>query len=158
MNKSAGESAVAPIIGVILMVSITVIVATVVSAFALTLAESEQNQPVHAAVQMEVNQPDKEIHIHVTSMGNAEFILIRGPLAQQLEQSDSNPFLNETGQQMTLTETHLQERGSVAAVAVKGNFVRKDDWPQGADDAVPTAAIIPVEEQTQVRVVDYDFR
>lgn len=156
--KTEDEEAVSPIIGVILMVAITVIIATVVSAFALTLGQDNQNKPISAAVEMDVDQQNQEINIHVTSMGNAEFIIIRGPLNATLEQHPSQPYLNHTGQSITLTPTHLQDHGSVAAVAVRGNFVRRDPWPPNHPEAVPTAAIIPVEEQTQVNVVDYDFR
>ncbi len=167
MERLAGDDAVAPVIAIVLMVAITVIIAAVIGAFSLTLAESEQKEPVHAAVQMDVVTTENKIDVHVTSMGNAEFILIRGPLADDLQDSPYRPYLTQTGESMTLVydeedvdRGQLKERGSAAAVAVQGNFHDEGVYPDHPDarSNVPIAAIIPVEQQTQVRVVDYDFR
>ncbi len=156
--KTENEEAVSPIIGVVLMVAITVIIATVVSAFALTLAQDNEEQPINAAVDIEVDNIEKEITVRVTSMGNAEYVVVRGPLNSSLENSSYEPYLNQTGQQMTLTNEHLRDHGSVAAVGVQGNFFDRGTFPNGSKNAVPVAAIIPVTSQTQVNQKDYDFR
>lgn len=161
MKRRAGEDdeSVSPIIGVILMVAITVIVATVVASFSMTLASDKQDEPINAAVTMEVDQINKEINVMVTSMGNAEYIVIRGPLNESLRQSTFQPYLNRTGQQMTLTrEHHLESHGHVAAIAVQGNYIDQTLYPNNTSTGVPTATIIPVTSQTQVARVDYDFR
>lgn len=163
MERRAGESkleddeAVSPVIGVVLMVAITVIIATVVSAFALTLSEQNKENSINAAVQIDVDNREKTVTMQVTSMGNAEYIVVRGPLNTSLEQSDFEPYLNHTGQTMTLTDEHLRDKGAVAAVAVRGNFVDQGKFPNDSKTGVPVAAIIPVKSQTQVNQKQYDF-
>lgn len=156
MEFNAGDDAVAPVIAIVLMVAITVIVATIVSTFALTLAESERQQPVTGAVSMEVDSTNEEVNIHVTSMGNAEFIVLRG-VHDSFQ--DHEPHLNESGASLTLeynstdpSEGHLYERGTISAVGVQGTVAEYE-----THNDVQTVAIVPVESQTTLNQVDYDF-
>lgn len=148
-QRPAGEQAVAPIIAIVLMVAITVIIATMVSAFALTLADQSGEEHVSAAVSMEVNTIENEIDVAVTSMGNAEFVVLRGDTDGF---GTYEPYLNETGQQTTLNETHLQESGHLSAVAIKGTFVHEEYHGH-----VQSGHITPVTHETQVRRVEFDF-
>lgn len=159
MERRAGETkvedgeAVSPVIGVVLMVAITVIVATVVSAFALTLAEDRTEKHIQAAVTIDVDESNEEITFHVTSMGNAEYIVVRGPLHQNLTGSTFEPFLNKTGQQITLNKSkHLRDKGHVSAVAIRGDMQYVKHYY-----GVPTAMVVPIKAQTQVNRKDYDF-
>lgn len=135
------------------MVAVTVIIATVVSAFALTLADNQDDEPINAAVAMEVDETNEEITVRVVSMGNAEYIVLRGPLSSPLMASQHEPFLNETGQKVTLNDSHLRNYGHVAAVGIRGNYHSASEYK-----GVPTVVVIPVKAQSQVNRVDYDFR
>lgn len=71
------ERAVSPVIGVILMVAITVILAAVIAAFVLDLGGSVQ-QEAQAGVTIDVDEGEDEIQIQVTSLGNADHVIVSG--------------------------------------------------------------------------------
>ena len=77
-NKLIGdedERAVSPVIGVILMVAITVILAAVIAAFVLDLGQSQSAQ-VNAGVNYDGN--DTHVTVQVTDMGNADYVNVTG--------------------------------------------------------------------------------
>ena len=65
------ERAVSPVIGVILMVAITVILAAVIAAFVLDLGQSQSAQ-VNAGVN--VDNESSQVTIQLTDSGNAEYV------------------------------------------------------------------------------------
>ncbi|MCU4743373.1 type IV pilin N-terminal domain-containing protein [Natronoglomus mannanivorans] len=67
------ERAVSPVIGVILMVAITVILAAVIAAFVLDLGQS-QSASVNAGVTID-NDSDR-VTIQLTDMGNADHVFV----------------------------------------------------------------------------------
>ncbi len=67
------ERAVSPVIGVILMVAITVILAAVIAAFVLDLGGSV-GQEAQAGVSMEVDSAANEVQVEVTSLGNSDHV------------------------------------------------------------------------------------
>lgn len=67
---SEEERAVSPVIGVILMVAITVILAAVIAAFVLDLGGSV-GEEAQAGVSLEVDETEHNVVASVTSMGNA---------------------------------------------------------------------------------------
>jgi len=79
-NKLIGseeERAVSPVIGVILMVAITVILAAVIAAFVLDLGDSV-GQEAQAGVTIDVDESgDGNITMEVTSLGNADEVDFR---------------------------------------------------------------------------------
>ncbi|WP_117365927.1 type IV pilin [Natrarchaeobaculum sulfurireducens] len=120
---SEGERAVSPVIGVILMVAITVILAAVIAAFVLDLGGSV-GQEAQAGVSMEFDESQKNLSIQVTSMGNADYVTFGGA-ASDLNVSDSGPTLDEetmtVGDSITVsntTENNDGVSGTVTAIAV----------------------------------------
>ncbi len=69
---SDDERAVSPVIGVILMVAITVILAAVIAAFVLDMGQQTGNQPITAVVDSEVDPADSEITVTLQDGGNAD--------------------------------------------------------------------------------------
>lgn len=68
------ERAVSPIIGVILLVAITVILASVIAVFVVELGGS-QNEPVQAG--LNVDNASGVVTVQVADMGNAEEVVVR---------------------------------------------------------------------------------
>jgi len=69
------ERAVSPVIGVILMVAITVILAAVIAAFVLDIGDT--GEPVQANIDISEND-DNGINYTVTNADNVDEILLRG--------------------------------------------------------------------------------
>ncbi|WP_137289043.1 type IV pilin [Natronorubrum halophilum] len=86
-NKLIGseeERAVSPVIGVILMVAITVILAAVIAAFVLDMGDSMGSGPVNAVVSTDVDNSgsgatDGEVRITIDDAGDADTFEVRGP-------------------------------------------------------------------------------
>ncbi|WP_254807389.1 type IV pilin N-terminal domain-containing protein [Natronosalvus amylolyticus] len=94
---------VSPVIGVILMVAITVILAAVIAAFVLDLGQG-QSSSVNAAVSID-KQSDGNVTISLTDKGNAEEVIIRtsdGNPAQTNTSSPADAILTTTGQSVNL--------------------------------------------------------
>lgn len=120
---SKDERAVSPVIGVILMVAITVILAAVIAAFVLDLGGSV-GQEAQAGVSMEFDQSQKNLSIQVTSMGNADYVTFGGA-ASELDLDGSSDKLSDhtmtVGDSITVSNTtggNSNTAGTVTAIAV----------------------------------------
>ncbi|WP_121822943.1 type IV pilin [Halostella salina] len=69
------ERAVSPVIGVILMVAITVILAAVIGAFVLDLGQGQEGN-VNAGVSFDADTGNDEVTVTVNDMGNADTITV----------------------------------------------------------------------------------
>lgn len=122
MVGNENERAVSPVIGVILMVAITVILAAVIAAFVLDLGGSV-GQEAQAGVSMEFDEEQKNLSIQVTSLGNADHVTFGG-VADELDIDGNNNYLNDTtmtvGDSITVSnETSNDDvSGTVTAIAV----------------------------------------
>ncbi|NGM71425.1 type IV pilin [Natronolimnobius sp. AArcel1] len=94
-NKLVGsedERAVSPVIGVILMVAITVILAAVIAAFVLDLGQQTGSAPVNAVVGTDVTEdPDGDygyIEFTLEEDGNAAEFVVRGDDGSDFHDSD----------------------------------------------------------------------
>jgi len=129
------ERAVSPVIGVILMVAITVILAAVIAAFVLDLGGSVSEE-AQAGVNLDVDESgDGSVSVEVTSLGNSDYVELGGDVDTDELPSDNQYGVGDT---VTLTEDNdkLDESsGTVTAIAVID-----------ADDT-----------STQVGSADYDF-
>ncbi|MFC4437732.1 MULTISPECIES: type IV pilin [Natrialbaceae] len=91
------ERAVSPVIGVILMVAITVILAAVIAAFVLDMGDSiEGEAQAGATIEVENNSNTQQVQVSVTSMGNAEEIELGGDYT-------GSATLTESGDVVTFT-------------------------------------------------------
>ncbi|WP_084777785.1 type IV pilin [Natrialba sp. SSL1] len=141
------ERAVSPVIGVILMVAITVILAAVIAAFVLDLGGSV-GQEAQAGVTIDVDESDQHIQVEVTSLGNADHVDIQGLESGEINSSESE----------------------LTGLSV-GDTVRIGDEDDGADVHLEAAetdnaidgtvtAVAELEEdatRTQVGSEDFDF-
>ncbi|QRV14716.1 type IV pilin [Haloterrigena salifodinae] len=118
------ERAVSPVIGVILMVAITVILAAVIAAFVLDMGDSMGSGPTNAAVSSDVSNSDETVTLTVDEIGDAEKFEIRGEGADAVGNlSDSD--LESTGDSVTLDITNGSKSGynesSANIVAISGD-------------------------------------
>ncbi|WP_254807388.1 type IV pilin [Natronosalvus amylolyticus] len=86
-EDESSSRAVSPVIGVILMVAITVILAAVIAAFVLDLGQSSSAN-VNAAVT--IDNDSSEVTFTLTDKGNAEYVEIRNPSDGSLAEDDDS--------------------------------------------------------------------
>ncbi|WP_255192149.1 type IV pilin [Natronobeatus ordinarius] len=112
------ERAVSPVIGVILMVAITVILAAVIAAFVLDLGGGVDSE-AQAGVEITQSQTDNTTTISATSMGNTEYIVFRGDVGN-VSGTSYNPDdhrLERVGDSITLEYT-APDNGTITVVGV----------------------------------------
>jgi len=109
--------AVSPVIGVILMVAITVILAATIAAFVMDMGQS-QEEPVSAAVDVEVQNSNNQTAITITDAGNAESFEIRGAAVKN---GPRDVGVSSTGQSVTLDKSYFTKDGEVSVVGIKGD-------------------------------------
>ena len=73
--KQNTDDAVSPVIGVILMVAVTVILAAVIGTFILGLGDNVQENP-QAAVSFTENTNDDEVEVLIISTGNVDTLTL----------------------------------------------------------------------------------
>ncbi|MFC4541071.1 type IV pilin [Halosolutus amylolyticus] len=131
------ERAVSPVIGVILMVAITVILAAVIAAFVLDLGDSvNQEAQAGASMTWDTSPSDGELSIELTSEGNADNFYVRGDL------EDESPVSGEEGE--------LDGAGDTMSLDCGGNGL------SGSGTVTVVAEISDTETQTTVTSEDYD--
>ncbi|MFC4248560.1 type IV pilin N-terminal domain-containing protein [Natribaculum luteum] len=134
------------------MVAITVILAAVIAAFVLDLGQGQQDN-ARAGVQVDVSDSAKEVQISVTSLDNAEEVLIRGDVGEwdvpagggSGSFADAEPSLSTTGASTTLEweSTGSRTDGEVYLSSNSG-----------------TLSVVGVTDdgtETTIQTVDYDF-
>jgi len=123
------ERAVSPVIGVILMVAITVILAAVIAAFVMDMGQS-QSEPVQAAVDAEVSNSNGEVSITITDAGNAESFVVRGSdgLIAGTDTTEIAMSGEATGYSQTIengsdpgTDIQTGATGELSVVGIKGD-------------------------------------
>ena len=114
-EDESSSRAVSPVIGVILMVAITVILAAVIAAFVLDLGQSSSAN-VNAGVSID-GDGTSEVTVSVQSMGNADGIFVVNDSGDRVTDSDDNDIdLTRVGASATFDST-----GSYSVVAYTGN-------------------------------------
>ncbi|ADD03884.1 DUF1628 domain protein [Natrialba magadii ATCC 43099] len=135
---SEEERAVSPVIGVILMVAITVILAAVIAAFVLDLGGSI-GEEAQAGVDLDVDNDSQTISAQVTSAGNADDFEIRGDLYDDSALGTGDEF---SGAGDTLT-------------------IEGDELAEDGDDAVGTVTVVAIiddsDTETTVASADFEF-
>jgi flagellin-like protein len=123
---SDDERAVSPVIGVILMVAITVILAAVIAAFVLDMGSSVQSE-AQGAANIEVDEDTNSITVEVTSLNNADAINISGIDTNSFQYASNTTTVNsneggirglQVGETVTLESTASSNSGTITAVAV----------------------------------------
>ncbi|QRV14715.1 type IV pilin [Haloterrigena salifodinae] len=142
-NKLVGseeERAVSPVIGVILMVAITVILAAVIAAFVLDMGDSMGSGPTNAAVSADVSDSENTTTLTVDEMGDAEHFELRGFDEDNIDSGvNESPHrfednLTATGDSVTLKLNESRDAGSANIVAVNGDsesVIGDFEWEAG---------------------------
>ncbi|MBZ6495967.1 type IV pilin [Natrinema longum] len=133
------QRAVSPVIGVILMVAITVILAAVIAAFVLDLGGSV-GQEAQAGVSMEVDNTNTQVQVEITSLGNADHVNITSSDWDSTPSSSDKDYL-KVGDAVTYNYDSSTTSGDITA--------------SGQMSAV--AVINESETQTQVGSEEWDF-
>ncbi len=153
------EEAVSPVIGVILMVAITVILAAVIGTFVLGLGD-EVEETVTAGVSFETDAIENTTSVSVVTMGNADFVMLVGDHNYQL-----NPAVNQTGQTMTLEHSSsgssdVPATGSLTAVGVIGGFNQTLASDNGGGSTINSRWTVQPEDaatETGLQTQDFSF-
>ncbi|RQG97695.1 type IV pilin [Natrarchaeobius chitinivorans] len=133
-NKLIGseeERAVSPVIGVILMVAITVILAAVIAAFVLDLGGSV-GQEAQAGVTIDVDETAGEVQVEITSLGNADHVNLTS--TEWEDDRPDNATIMTVGDAVTYEEGEtIEDSGTISAVAVINETetetqVNSEDW------------------------------
>ena len=140
---SEDERAVSPVIGVILMVAITVILAAVIAAFVLDLGDSV-GQEAQAGIDFEESTSDGNVTVSVTSMGNSEEIVVRGDLAEHPADNTSGSVAD--GDDDENTPVMMNQTGQYAEFDVSGE-----------SGSAVVVGITSDGTETQVASESYDF-
>jgi flagellin-like protein len=162
-NKTQDNRAVSPVIGVILMVAITVILAAVIGTFVLGLGEQvEQN--ARAGVNADVDNTDGNVTITVTTLANADYVGIitsgdfdsASPSLQSSTYASNrnNAYINQTGKTVTFSAPSGSTiSGTITVVAVIGGTGPdiSDPLPKYDGDSPPDSAT-----QTTVQRIEYE--
>lgn len=177
MKRNRQERAVSPVIGVILMVAITVILAAVIGTFVLGLGE-EVEENVRAGVNADVENAEDNVTITVTTMGNADYILLRGGglIAEVVDgssQYQASIVLNNTGESVRLgrqgssLDGFIKREGTITVVGMKGDLENtySSVWTEGntyidssmtgirsGDRDIAEGATL-----TTIQTIEYDF-
>ncbi|MFC6716270.1 type IV pilin [Natrialbaceae archaeon GCM10025810] len=126
---SEEERAVSPVIGVILMVAITVILAAVIAAFVLDMGDSMGSGNVNAVAEAETDSGGYNATISVSKMGNADGVAVVNSDGEVVS-NNSDDILTATGQETTLDgvgtgdadKGELAKEGSYKVYAFQGDL------------------------------------
>ena len=118
---SEDERAVSPVIGVILMVAITVILAAVIAAFVLDLGDDMNEGSVNAGVSEDVSDSEYEVTLTLNEDGDAEEFVLRGEGVEGDEVELDE--LEDTGSTTTLAygEGLAADSGNANIIAISGD-------------------------------------
>lgn len=141
------ERAVSPVIGVILMVAITVILAAVIAAFVLDLGGSV-GQEAQAGVSMDFDEDDEELLVEVTSLGNADYVTFGGVAS---DFNDSTPYGPNDGSDLSEAELTVGDTESVNSDDIDGGV-------SSVNGTVTAIAVISEDEtETQVGSIEVNI-
>ncbi|TYT61561.1 type IV pilin [Natrialba swarupiae] len=131
------DRGVSPVVGVILVVAITVILAAVVAGFVLDIG-SDIEEEVQAGVSITIQHDPQYIDVEVTTLGNADHINVTGDPLEHLAPGasiDEDDFTElETGDSLRIERDDLESvghDGTIVAVGVAGEqetLVTSDDY------------------------------
>ncbi|AGB16633.1 archaeal flagellin-like protein [Halovivax ruber XH-70] len=122
---SDDERAVSPVIGVILMVAITVILAAVIATLVMDFGDSTES-PINAQTTSDVSSSNDEVKITIQETGSAEYFMLGGQAGDlsNVSFSDGNAdkFAENpsTGDIITVTFDAPADEKEVNVIAVEG--------------------------------------
>lgn len=103
-------------------------------------------ETVQAAVSIHVDDSNGTVDVSILTMGNADYVMLTGDHVLHC-----NPYLESTGQTLTLTEQHLEDSGEITAVGVIGGGEFYEER------GIPTMEVERGATQTGLQNEDWDF-
>ncbi|NUC71549.1 type IV pilin N-terminal domain-containing protein [Haloterrigena sp. SYSU A558-1] len=146
-NKLVGseeERAVSPVIGVILMVAITVILAAVIAAFVLDMGDSMGSGNVNAVAETDVQDGGNETVVTVTDIGDADGVTVVGSDGTPINDS-TDAIITSTGESVTFTNSSGDDYTtgeSYTVQAFTGDADSSLDNTSSIDDQTDSSSII----------------
>jgi flagellin-like protein len=168
MKQQTSEGAVSPVIGVILMVAITVILAATIGTFVLGLGEGVDKN-ARAGIDAEADDATNNITMSVVTLDNSDYVLIRGAEGLSVYNSPASSvsdgdtvdssngrklFLNRTGTSVKLGGTGS---GTVTIVGVIGETPEDGIENGGLTNEEPRGDREQGLTETTIQRVEYDF-
>ena len=133
------ERAVSPVIGVILMVAITVILAAVIAAFVLDMGDSMGNEPVNAVASVDTANNATEAEVSIDDIGNADGIVVVASDGTPVSVNDDK-ILTSTGETHTYsTSDQLSTDSSFTVQAYQGEL---EDASESINDQTDSTTVI----------------
>ncbi|ELZ13439.1 flagellin domain-containing protein [Halovivax asiaticus JCM 14624] len=112
---SEDERAVSPVIGVILMVAITVILAAVIATLVMDFGDSTDS-PINAQVDYDLDTDNDSVTLTIMEPGEASSFDLRGAM------DTSAGFSNiQTGESVTVSTSSLNSGDEVNIIAIDGD-------------------------------------
>lgn len=135
------QRGVAPVIGVILMVAMTVMLAAVIAGYATNLGNSIGTDETRAGVSIDVNGDAEKIEIRVTTLGAADHVNVTG-----------DPYDHYDGGGPLGSRDELRELSVGDEVTVEPN-----DLESAGRTGTVAAVAVENETETKVTSAEYDF-
>ncbi|MFW5929715.1 MAG: type IV pilin [Halobacteriota archaeon] len=124
------DDAVSPVIGVILMVAITVILAAVIGTFVLGLGEDVSETP-QAGVDFNYDSGDDEIEVSVVDGGNVDRLYLQGNDSLNKSGGSVVPLEPEAGERHTITNA---DSDNSTTIDLLGNIDGENSTLQSFDE------------------------
>ncbi|AGB15006.1 archaeal flagellin-like protein [Halovivax ruber XH-70] len=121
-NKLVGsedERAVSPVIGVILMVAITVILAAVIATLVMDFGDSTDS-PINAQVQSDVDSSNQNVTLTVMKPGDASEYELRGAVNSNIDVSSLDDASTGESATVNLSSAGLSSGDEVNIIAIDG--------------------------------------
>ncbi|MWV40636.1 type IV pilin [Natrialba sp. INN-245] len=132
------ERGVSPVVGVILVVAITIILAAVVAGFVFDIGNDIEEE-VQAGISITVQQDPQYIDLRVTTLGNADHVNVTGEPVDHLDSAD-------------LSEDDLQNLETGDSIRID-----RDDLDSAGYNGTVVAVGVSGEQETLITSEDYDF-
>ena len=151
-NKLVGndeERAVSPVIGVILMVAITAILAAVIAAFVLDIGDDMGGSSVDGVVSTDVSDSNQAVDFEVTTADNVDYFVLRG------EGIDTNEDQVDDADDVNGVVLDIENTGDTTTLEY-GDHVSSDDEIIDSDDGSVNILAISGDDESNAGSVEWE--
>ncbi|THE64519.1 type IV pilin [Salinadaptatus halalkaliphilus] len=139
-REQHGQRAVSPVIGIILLVAVTVILAAVVAGFAMDIDPGGDD--IQAGITIDVEDTTNTIVVDIITLGNADHVTIIGDPAGNLESPPTGSLEDDDLEELDVGDTLR---------------ISDDDLESGAESGRITVIGVQNGDETVVNSEDYDL-
>jgi flagellin-like protein len=138
------EDAVSPVIGVILMVAITVILAAVIAAFVFGLGGSQVKTPQASLSAVTASSATKNITISHSGGDSIDLNKVKAIIEQGTNRSTFSLLNSTSSQILSVGDKLVIHRDDPPAVAVNGVIGTDQSYPSGNDNFTLASGLVTV--------------